>query len=93
MLQVVNGLFQPFAAKLLSERVTSRHRASLFSINQLAFSASAIVVAPFIGRVADAYSVPVSARVFLVLFFVLIVSTATLAIRSLRNENALCESS
>ena len=34
-LRVVNGLFQPFAARLISERVDSSRRASVFSINQL----------------------------------------------------------
>ena len=92
ILRVVNGLFQPFAARLISERVDSSQRASVFSINQLGHSASAIVIAPVFGRVADSYSVPTSAAAFFVLFTVLIAAAAATASGSLRGEPPTADS-
>lgn len=86
VLRVVSGLFQPFAARLISERVDSSRRASVFSINQLGFSASAVVVTPIFARLADTYSVPTSATAFVALFGVLITLAALVAIKNLRRE-------
>ena len=87
LLKVVNGVFQPFAARIVSDRVDSSHRASVFSINQMGFSASAILVAPLFGRIADAYSVPLAARTFLAVFCVLIALTAWRTMRAVRWES------